>query len=403
MEDNRPVKSNSGERGNLVEKMDFEALCSEIDSSFALSLVKDDIIRGLLNDYYSSVIYPRFAFIAQTNVKKDAAACLAALRRFKNAAALCSRVESFAMPDDAPAYLAADFKVKADYFAALAGGRGISGASGLEEFESVVRALISLYEEKRRHEGEAAPVERPEGKKSVAAVENDAAVHAPKVKKTIPASPQKTRKKSAKKKNGKKNSEEASVEPAEKNDARSRVEIENVPGEKSSEPAKKIRAVPGAPRTPAFALASEPELMFVFAVAGFFAMGGALAWGDAHNASVTGAICGGAFGTFAASFAVNLFKMRFDLLKRDFFILIAIFVLIGMFERNFQRVRAEAYVKSYKQRLKRQTPPAPSLEKKPYSARDEYKAPQGDRKTKKKRDAGRYDGLEKPLIPREGR
>ena len=283
-------------------KKDFEILCAEIGATEELDLIKirDARIFGLLNDYYSTLIYPRFAFLAQTNVKTGSGECLQALRSFKSAAAMCAHVESFRLPAALPAYLEQDFKVKIDYIEELMGGKGISGPAGLAEFESVVKALARLYQEKRKHETAAVKAEEINKKSETAEGLPDAKKGAKKEK----TAAKKT------KKNRRKKPEAGEIEKiAEKEISRP----EKAPA------VKKVHAAPVAP-------GSEAELKFISVFAIIFGIAGAALYSEKGNASVFGAVLGGAFGTFLASLLGNIFFMRVGFIKRDAFICLAILI-----------------------------------------------------------------------------
>ena len=277
----------------------FEILCAEISVTEELDLIKarDERIFSLLNDYYSTLIYPRFAFLAQTNVKTGAGECLQALRRFKAAAAMCANVDSFRLPAALPAYLAQDFKVKTDYIEELAGGKGINGQAGLAEFEGVVKALILLYEEKRKHEASAA---LPKEKK--------------KKREALSASP-------AEKKGGKK---EKTAAKKTKKGRRKKAEDKEIADKDISWPEKApaIKKVPAVPAAPG----SDAELKFITVFAIILGIAGATVYSERGNASVFGAFLGGAFGTFLASLLGNIYFMRVGYIKRDAFICLAMII-----------------------------------------------------------------------------
>jgi hypothetical protein len=280
-------------------KIDFEILCAEISVTEELDLIKarDERVFGLLNDYYSEVIYPKFAFLAQTNIKTASGECLRELRRFKSAAALCARVDSFRLPAGLPVYLAQDFKVKTDYIEELAGGKGIRGPAGLAEFEGVVKALLLLYEEKRKHEASAA---LPEEKNKKSEAPSASPAEGKGGKKQKPAA------KKTKKVRRKKSEDE---EIADKDISR-------------PEKAAAIKKVPTAP----VASGSDAELTLITVFAVILGIIGAAVYSEKGNASVFGAFLGGAFGTFLASFLGNIYFMRVGYIKRDAFICLAIII-----------------------------------------------------------------------------
>ena len=343
-------------------KKDFEVLCAETSVTEELDLIKsrDERIFSLLNDYYSHVIYPRFAFLAQTNVKTRSGECLRELRRFKSAAALCAHVDSFRLPAALPVYLAQDFKVKIDFIEELLGGKGINSQAGLAEFESVVKALVSLYVEKHKHEASAAPAEDKKKKSQIP----DA----------LPAE----------EKRGKK---EKPAAKKTKKVRRKKAEDEEITEKEISRPekaaaVKKVIAVPVAP-------GSDAELKFITVFAVILGVAGAAAYSERGNASVFGAFLGGAFGTFLASLLGNIYFMRVGYIKRDAFICLAmiIFAVASMpaghgsgravpvkspYSRSKQPEKSFDYkkmkkdaVKGYKDRLNQPLiPPSPEKTKK---------------------------------------
>lgn len=280
-------------------KKDFEILCAEISVTEELDLIKarDERIFGLLNDYYSHAIYPRFAFLAQTNVKTGSGECLQALRSFKSAAAMCAHVESFRLPAVLPAYLAQDFKVKIDYIEELASGKGIRGPAGLAEFDGVVKALARLYQEKRKHEA-AAVTAGEKNKKSETGDGLQAGIKGVKKEKNAAKKNKKVRRKKT---------EDEQI--AEK----------DISLPEKAAPIKKVPAEPVAP-------GSEAELKFIGVFAVLFGIAGAALYGEKGNASVFGAFLGGAFGTFLASLLGNILFMRVGYIKRDAFICLAIMI-----------------------------------------------------------------------------
>lgn len=258
----------------------FDLLCSEIVKTDGLEFLRklDPGVYGLLSDYFSSDIYSRFAFLAQNNDKKGAGECLKELLKFKNTLALAGRVASYKMPQDAPFYLYEDFKVKIDYIDKLVAEGRIS-KSGLLEFESVLRSLAALYDEKRRHEAAAA---------------GDMAA-------TQTAPPAEVKKKRKKK-------------PETVND--------NAADKKEAKNLK--RKPPGA---------EAAELFFCIFFAFIFMIVGMFAFGTSNEASTGGAILGGIFGVALGAAAADLVLWRMWYFLRDALIGLAVAVITLAFLR----------------------------------------------------------------------
>jgi len=252
----------------------FDLLCLEISKMEGLELLRklDSRIYCLLNDYFSGCIYSRFAFLAENNDKKGACECLKELLNFKNTVAAACGVISYKMPQDAPFYLYEDFKVKIDYIDKLAAEGCISKAD-LPGFESVIKSLAALYDEKRRHEAAAC---------------GDMAVP-----KAAPAAEvKKSRKKKPEAVNGK------------------------VP--KVKELKKAGQKMPGA---------EAAELFFCIFFAFISMIIGMFAFGTPNEASTGGAILGGIFGVALGAASADLILWRMWYFLRDAFICLAVAII----------------------------------------------------------------------------